>query len=152
VGIPGLIVAALFSTVREPIRRGRKSGEAVKSVPIREVGRYLFDNRAVYAPMFLGLGASAVLMYGNNSWLPTFFNRALGWGYAQAGVTQGIVLLVAAPLGLMTGAAITERLARTHVDANVRITALAYALTAPLSMLIPLMPSAQLAIALFGLQ
>jgi MFS family permease len=153
VGVPGLLVAALFMTVREPIRRGRISGTVVRSLPIGKVVSFLKDNRAAYGPMFLGLAVNAILTFGNQAWLPELFRRTYGWAPAQVGVVQGIVLLAAAPLGLMAGSALAERLAKKgYTDANVRVTVLAYALTVPSAVLIPLMPTPELAITLSGLQ
>jgi len=67
VAIPGFVVAALFTTVKEPVRRGRArlASGAAQSLPIREVIRFLVDNRGVYAPMFLGLAFNSACSSGS---------------------------------------------------------------------------------------
>ena len=75
VGLPGLIVAALMSTVKEPVRRGTlvPTGGAKAppdQIPVREVMRYLIDHRAAYIPMFLGLAVQGIMIIGTIAWTP----------------------------------------------------------------------------------
>src|ERR1700728_1120939 len=106
VGIPGLIVAALFSTVLEPIRRGRITGPAaptgrrLATVPVRDVVRFAWGNRATYGPLFAGVALQTVLAFGIQSWTPSFFIRTYGWTIAQIGWTQGLIILIAWPTAL----------------------------------------------------
>jgi MFS family permease len=149
VAIPGLVVASLFSTVREPVRRGR-IGPA-RSLPVREVVRFLVDNRKAYGPMFLGLAFNSVAFFGIQTWTPAFFTRTYGWSPAQIGVVLGLVLLIVAPVGLICGSLLAERFARQgRADANLRVTLIAFALAVPASILFPLMPTPELSIAMLG--
>jgi len=61
VSLPGFLVAALFVTVPEPLRRGRIAGVAAKSIPVADVLRFMKDNRWAYGPMFVGLACNVVL-------------------------------------------------------------------------------------------
>ena len=153
VAIPGVVVASLFSTVREPLRRGRVTlgGAPAQSLPVRQVVRFLVDNRRTYGPMFLGLAFNSVVFFGIQTWTPTFFTRTYGWSAAQIGVIFGLVLLIVAPVGLMTGSLLAEYFAkRGRADANLLVTLIAFALAVPASILFPLMPSAHLSIAMLG--
>jgi MFS family permease len=167
VGIPGLIVAALFATIIEPARRGRISatagataqgpGAAARpaAVPVRDVVRFLVQNRATYGPMFLGLALQTVLAFGIQGWTPAFFIRTYGWTIAQIGWTQGLIILLLWPIGLIPGGMLAERLARRgYDDANLRVTIIALLAFTPFEIAFPLMPTAagsNLMLALAGL-
>ena len=57
VGLPGLLVALLLCTVREPLRKGtrQRDGSAASPVPLRDVWNYLRDNRATFACLKVAL-------------------------------------------------------------------------------------------------
>jgi MFS family permease len=142
VGIPGLIVAALFATIIEPIRRGRIAG-ATGTVPVFDVVRFIVQNRATYGPMFLGLALQTILSFGVQGWTPSFFIRTYGWTISQIGWTQGLIILLVWPLGLIPGGLAAERLARRGFDdANLRITIAALLAYTPFAIAFPLMPTA----------
>jgi len=158
VGIPGLIVAALFATVVEPIRRGRITGPAnvsaarAATVPVRDVVGFVWHNRATYGPLFAGLALQTVLAFGIQAWTPSFFIRTYGWSIAQIGWTQGLIILIAWPLGLVPGGLAAEWLARRgYADANMRVTIAALAAYAPFALAFPLMPTAFLSNLMIGL-
>src|SRR6202034_994888 len=149
VGIPGLIVAALFSTVLEPIRRGRITGPAaptgrrLATVPVRDVVRFAWGNRATYGPLFAGVALQTVLAFGIQSWTPSFFIRTYGWTIAQIGWTQGLIILIAWPLALLPGGMAAEWLTRRgHPDANMRVAIAALLAYTPFAIAFPLMPTA----------
>ena len=155
--VPDVLLAILmFTTVHEPRRRGvRAAGVGVtgapasKVVPVREVFKFLYDNRAAFGPMFLGMGLNAIALGGAGAWTPQFFMRTYGWGPAQYGIIQGFVLLLIAPIGLIAGGMLAERLAkRGYDDANLRVVFIASLLHLPFAILYALMPNPYVAIAL----
>jgi len=153
VGLPGLLVAALFATVPEPARRGRIAGVSAPSLPVRDIWKYLSDNRAAYGPIFLGLAFNVIVTFGGQSWAPAFFMRTHGWTAAQAGVTHGIVVICTAPFGLMLGSALSEWFTKKgHADSNMRVTLMGIALSIPCAVAYPLMPTPELAVAMLALQ
>ncbi|MFL6599770.1 MAG: MFS transporter [Steroidobacteraceae bacterium] len=153
VSLPGFLVAAMFVTVPEPLRRGRIAGVAAKSIPVAAVIGFMKDNRWAYGPMFLGLACNVVLHFGAAAWVPTFFIRTYGWTAAKAGVLQGIIVICAAPFGLMLGSALSEWLTRRgYADSNMRVTLIAIIGGTPCAILYPLMPTPELAVALLFLQ
>jgi MFS family permease len=156
VGLPGLLVAALVATIREPIRRGflpESTGNARnKAVPVKEIIQFLRDNRRAYGPLFLGTGLKALLAFGTSVWLPAFMARKFGWTIGDIGLAIGLILFIVAPLGLLCGGALAERLARRgYADANLRVVLIASVALIPGSVLFPLMPTATLALALIAL-
>jgi len=152
VGIPGLLVAALFTTLPEPVRRGRLVG-VPESLPVREVWNYMKANRAAYAPMFLGLAFNVIVAFGDQTWTPTFFVRTHGWTVVQAGVVHGTVVICTAPFGLIIGSSLSEWFAKKgYADANMRVTLIGIALSTPCAVLFPFMPTPELAVALLAAQ
>lgn len=155
VGLPGLLVAALMATVREPVRRGRikqnADGTDRKLLSIREVLQYLNAERRAYGPMFLGLALKSVLAFGGAMWVPTFFMRTYGWSATQIGLTQGTLLLVISPFGLMAGSLLSEWFSRRgYDDAHLRVVLLSSVVLVPGSIIFPLMPNAYLALAVMA--
>lgn len=153
VGLPGLLLALLMMSVPEPARRGATRAQLAARTG-RKIGfivvlRHLAANWRFFLPMFLGLAIAGMESGGTAMWRPAFFQRAYGWSAQQAGLVTGIAQLVAAPLGLIAGAWLSERFARTRDDANLRVVAIAWTLAIPFAVAGPLMPSADLAV-LFG--
>lgn len=160
VGVPGLLLAAaMLFTVKEPPRRGLIAADGggstpakVKPLPVKEVLRFLFDNKAAYMPMFLALAVQSIMIIGVVSWLPTFFIRQYGWSIAKFGLYQGLIMLVIAPIGLMLGARLAEYFDKKgHDDANVRVVFIAALLIFFPQVLFPLMPNPYVALALLAI-
>jgi MFS family permease len=150
VGIPGLIVAALMRTVREPRRRGLVratdsgvSTDSQKPLPVRAVLAFMAEHRATYLPLFAGMGIQTVLLFGIASWGPAFYIRTYGWTPGHFGLVQGLLSLTVMPLGAFVGSLLAERFARNgHDDANMRLVVLSSVIALPGSVLFPLMPTA----------
>ena len=148
IALPEVFLALLvFTTLREPKRRGvRAVGQ--KAVPVGEVFRFLWDNRAAFGPMFAGLGVMSLAM-GTLIWSAPFFQRTYGWGPAQYGVLAGILTAVVSPIGLIGGGLFAEWLARKgYDDANLRTVAIATTVYIPFGLAYPLMPTPTLALVL----
>jgi hypothetical protein len=156
VGIPGLLVALLMRTVIEPVRRDLTAAgvgvTAGRSIPIRDVMRYLWTNRAVYGPMYGCLALQSIPSQGAISWGPTFFIRVHHWTPRHVGLAFGTTTLVVAPFALMAGGFLAERLAkRGYHDANLRVQLLAICLWIPGAVAMPLMPTATGSLIVFGI-
>ncbi|MBI2994786.1 MAG: MFS transporter [Gammaproteobacteria bacterium] len=157
VGLPGLLVTALVSTVQEPKRRGLMAPPVgaptrkAQAIPVRQVFGYLFDDWKCYGPMYAGMGLRSLVAFGASAWLPTFFIRTYGWTAPQVGMAVGVILLTISPLGLLTGGFLAEWYAkRGYADANMRVNLISTIAILPTSMLYPLMPTPELAIGLFA--
>jgi len=145
VGAPGLLVSLLMSTVPEPPRRGRIV-DLKKPMPLREVLRYLIKHWRLYAPQFGALAVSGIEASGTRAWQPVFFQRTFDWSAQKTGLILGTAFIVAAPFGLWVATWLTEKLARTHNDANLRVVAIGYSMS-PLFVIVgPLMPNPWLAV------
>jgi MFS family permease len=154
VGLPGVLIALLLATVKEPIRRGRIGPAPAgghKAIPLRDVARFMRQNARTYGPMFVGLGFNTVLSFGNAAWTPTFFVRTFGWTPAEAGILTGIAIVCAAPFGLFAGSSLAEWFAKKgYADANLRVLLISMLIHVPGYVLMPLVSNAHLALALVG--
>jgi len=130
VGLPGLLVAALMFTVREPERRGVSHAAADRSFAplIRFVG---LRRRAVLTHIF-GVSIFIMVVFGINVWGPTYLIRTFGFDGARAGLYFGGIMMVAGTLGLLSGGLFADRwYARGRRDAYSRVIMISAAIMAP---------------------
>jgi MFS family permease len=146
IAIPEFVLAIMTLTlVHEPPRRGVRTGGAV---PLKDVFKFLSENRSAFGPMFGGLALNS-LSAGTVAWVPAFYMRTYGWSPQQYGVIQGTVLLIIAPMGLLAGGFLAEWFAKKgYDDANMRVVFLAMLVHVPFAIAYPLMPTPILALAL----
>jgi len=144
VGAPGLLVSGLLLLAREPPRRG--AAALGKALPVKDVLRELRARRAIYLPLFAGLAFSATISMGMMAWRVPFLIRTYGWHEAQIGRWMGSLFLISSLIGAVFGTLLVERLAKRYKDANVRASAILFAVAAPFEILSPLMPSAELSL------
>ncbi len=155
VGLPGVLLALLLYTVREPTRKGARvtrtaDGKAVVAqVPLREVIAYMRENWKTFFCHHIGFALLAFSSFGSSAWIPTFFIRRYGWTSSQTGVTYGAILCIFGTLGIVAGGRVADWLAhRGFRDANLRVGLIAALAWIPTGILFPLMPNGNLAVAL----
>jgi len=152
VGIPGLIVAALMLTVKEPKRRGLITtpgapANAAKPIPIRAVLVFMRESASTFVPLFTGMGIQTVMLFGGASWGPAFYMRTYHWTIMKFALVQGVLALTVMPAGAFIGGLLAERFAKKgHDDANMRVVLIASGLALPGAIVFPLMPTAGLAV------
>ena len=152
VAIPGVLLALVMATVQEPRRRGLLPGAAGTTLPVREVFDYFRANTRTYGPMFASMGIKAMLGFGSGVWMPEMFRRTHQWAPAETALWIGGLGLIVAPLGLLTGSWLAERLARRgYDDANLRVLQIATLLVLPFSIAFPLASTPQLALVFWAL-
>jgi MFS family permease len=152
VGAPGLLWALVVLTTREPARQG-VVGAAPRSVPVREVARFMAADWRTYLATIGGTCIKSLLALGPALWMPTMLHREFAWTLPRAGVTLGIITIVCSPIGMIAGGKLSEAWARKgRSDANLRIVLYALLAAVPLSILTPLLPGAMLVLAGYALQ
>jgi MFS family permease len=132
VGLPGLVMALLMLTVREPERRERMAATAGGAhLSLRDVTGFLLKRVRMYASHFLGMSTAAILAYGLAAWVPTMFVRTWDWNIRDIGIAYGIVTLVAAPLAVLVASRLGDYFARRgHDDAPMKATLVGIGLAA----------------------
>ena len=157
VGLPGLVLAVVMATVHEPRRRGmisgmgQEGGEKPKSVPVRQIAIFLGDDAKTFVPIYAAMAIKTFLSFGAGQWTAPFFMRTYGWSIPEVGYSQGLLLLLITPLGLLAGSWLAEWYAkRGYDDANMRVVLIATIAALPISICYPLMPTGEWALALIG--
>jgi MFS family permease len=145
VGLPGLMLAVLMLTVREPIRLERTAPGGFGAA-----FAYIAQRWRAFGTLFLA-SACNLTMGALAFWNVALFKRTWGWDVAQVGVAVGLILFTAGPLGTLLGIFLTNRdLRRGRRDATLRALFLGLVIGVPAYILFPLMPSAALGlVALF---
>jgi MFS family permease len=149
VGAPGLLISGLLLMVKEPARRGVTAHG--KRLPVTAVLREIRARKAIYLPLFIGLAFSATQAIGMLPWRAPFLIRTYGWNEAQIGRWMGIMFLASSLIGAAFGTLFVEWLSKRYQDANVRASAILFAVAAPFEIIAPLMPSGGLALLCLGL-
>ena len=149
VGAPGLLIALLFATVREPPRRDASS--SARQLPFSALVRYVRANAAAFTTQSLGFALSATVNYGIAAWLPTFLVRTYGWPIARAGIVQGTLTMTIGVLGVVSGGRVADRFVRRGViDGPLRVGIIGALGMVVFAGLYPLMPTAALAVLLLA--
>jgi MFS family permease len=144
VGFPGLAVAAVMASVREPRRRG---GAQTEPTPIAAIFRFILAHKLVYLPLFIGMGLRTAQMFGMQMWGPAFYGRTFGWSPSQVGYVSGLSIFVAMPIGLALGSWLAERYWKKGMsDGNVRVVVLSTLVSVPFGIAGPLMADPWLAV------
>lgn len=103
---PGVLVALLLLTVREPARPVTTQAKP----GLREVFAHIGRHRAAYLLHTAAAASAILLVQSYAAWSPTFYIRNFGLAPAEAGYLVGMVVLVAGPVGHLTGGYLTDRL------------------------------------------
>jgi MFS family permease len=154
VGLPGLLVALLFLTLREPERKERKATDAQHSAGVfsADLREFLQRHRALLLRHFVGLGFHSLISYALLAWVPTYFIRHYGWSPAGFGLVFGLVFLFSGALGAISGGVVATRMCKAgRKDANLRTAAIGVSLAAPVALSICLVGNDRLAMVLLGL-
>lgn len=150
VGLPGLLVALLMFTVREPVRRGKMAGHAA-GIPLGTVIRYAMERWRVFVLHFVGFALLAVPITTIVTWAFAYFTRVLAFTPPQAALRLGGILVILSPLGVYAGGWLADVLQRRgHHDAPLRVALIAAAGLLPLSALATTLTDPGLVLALFG--
>ena len=146
VGLPGLLVAILALTMREPAR-GDAGG--TEGIPLREVWAHVREHRVLITCTLVGFSILAIKSYGIAAWVPTFFVRTHGWSVGEAGIYFGLTLAITATIGAILGGRLSDWLAmRGMGDAKIQIAILANLFTLIPIVAYPLVADDMTAIAL----
>jgi MFS family permease len=118
VGLPGLLVAALMWTVREPERTGQSRGTA----PLSELWTWLRANLAATSLYSAGFIASATVNFAIAPWMNSWLTASLGWSVQRAGMVQGLLTMTLGTVGVVAGGRLSDWfLSRGNRDAPLRV-------------------------------
>ncbi len=147
VGLPGLLIAALLLTVKEPSRQNLLQQDgAVAKLSLVESLRIVFRHPAAYLLLCFGTAFTAMLSYGSTAWVPTYFVRTFGWTVPQAGFNYGLVLTISSIAGVLVGGQYADYLNKKgKADGRLRA-GLITCIGGFLSFVVPILPNANWAL------
>jgi MFS family permease len=120
VGIPGLLVAALFYiTIKDPQRKGVASD--ARAYTFGEVLGYIGGHKATFTAHYLGFGFMALTLFGLMNWAPAYFLRKYSMPIQDVGLYLGLVVLIGNSAGVLASGWLTDRFTRQgYRDAPMR--------------------------------
>lgn len=135
IGLPGLLLALLMLTVREPLRRGVAAGTDGTSVAA--FVRFVRGHWRTFLSLFGSFTLLVLVAFGNFAWVPTFFIREYGWTESEAGAVYGATVAVFGTAGALFGGWLAGALIRMgYSDGPFRATLLCSVPLAPLAVLV----------------
>ncbi len=150
VGLPGLAIAALMLTIREPAR-ARMAVVAAAKPGWQTAWVFMRARRGFFLRHFGGFVLFSWLAYSILSWAPAFFIRVHGWTLAETGLRVGLAFLILGPLGAVSGGVFATRVRKSRTDGNLWSAAVGVAAIVVPSVAAPLAGNPYLSLALFGL-
>src|SRR5262249_1865176 len=129
VGLPGLLIALLTLSIREPQRRALlHTDNRAAQAPLHVVWDQLRKRIASFAGISLGMVFQALSGYVFLAWGPTFLQRAYGWSPGQAGHVLGVLTLLCGCSGMYLGGTLCDRWQRGSIaEAPLRVAVLSAA-------------------------
>ncbi|HXZ18846.1 MAG TPA: MFS transporter [Candidatus Acidoferrales bacterium] len=141
VGLPGIALAPLLCTVREPgVRRLKTSRPEPR---LRNVLSYLWENRRTVLLHNTGFGLLALSSYAAGGWVPEFYRRRFHWEIGTVGIVYGSIVAVMGCIGLIVAGRIADRMrARGRANSTLFLGVLIAVAAIPVNCLLYLAPSA----------
>ena len=142
-GAPGLLLALLLFTIREPVRRDAAAVLLSKAgASWGDFFAHLKRHFSTFSRVLLYPGVVAVIGYGNLAWAPAFFDRRFDIPTKTSGLIIGVLVAVGGLVGTLLSGWISDRWAARGVPAaRLRMAAVAWVLVLPTVCLWSLAPA-----------
>jgi MFS family permease len=149
VGLPGLLIALLVLTIREPVRR-EFVATGIKPIasPINKTIAHLFNRWKAFIVLFFALSSLAIMAYGIGFWIPEFLRRTYDLTPEQLGFWlqwRGVIVIVFGLLGVLLGGWMSDYFQKRYEDGYVRVCIVSFFIMAVGYCLFTLMPTPLLA-------
>jgi len=145
VGLPGILIAALMLTIKEPPRQIKKDDTDKRS--IRDTLKHFRRNWKVFSCCMAFSSFMVIVAYSQFFFAP-MFERTWGWPAQQYALWNGIILLAVGPASVFVAGLINDLLYKRGVtDAPLVIMIVGAVLILPTGIVAPLMPTPELAFA-----
>lgn len=118
IGLPGLLIALLVLSIKEPERKENRSALQADQPGFTESLAIIWQNRSAYLAIVLGTSFTAFANYGTSAWVPTYFNRTFDWPMPVIGVKFGLIVTIFSGLGVLAGGWLADRYLRKGVLAG----------------------------------
>ncbi len=122
VGLPGLLLGLIIFRLQEPPRADQE-----RYVPVRHLLRV-----PAYLMLLIGGWFITFAAYAYITWGPDFVYRYKRFTLAEAGLGLGAITIVAGTLGVLAGAALSDRMARRFSWGRISIVPVGFLVSSPL--------------------
>lgn len=152
VGLPGLLFAALFLFIKEPVRRPAQTSEdVIAGNGIGDAFKYILDNFALYFGFVMVVCCMTAIAY-SQGFLAPVFERTWGWSPQTYATANGIALLIIGPLNMMLMGTISDKwMSKGVPDAALKLMYIGFFIMVPTAALPMFMPDAWTAFAVLCL-
>ncbi len=139
IGLPGVLVAALMFLVKEPVRQGLMPAQPegiTKEISLGQAIGFAWKRKRVFLAHYTGFALLALPMTTLATWVPAYFMRVVGLTPPETGLQLGLIVLVCAPVGVISGGWLADSLFKKgRTDAPLRVAVMAAAFMIPCSLL-----------------
>ena len=150
VGLPGLLIALLALTVKEPVRREfLASGVKPIASPVNKTLAHLFSRWRAFLVLFFALSGLAIMAYGIGFWIPEFLRRTYDLSPEELGFWvqwRGVITIVFGLSGVLIGGWMSDYFQKRYEDGYVRVCLASFVVMATGYCLFTLMPTPLLAV------
>jgi MFS family permease len=109
VGLPGLLIALLMLTIREPVRSTPVDHATVRD---SDVIRWVRDHRRAFLSHTVGYALFSMVNFGTATWLPAYLMRVHEWSPSKIGLLMGGATMTFGVIGINLGGWLADRLLR----------------------------------------
>jgi MFS family permease len=110
IGIPGILIALLVSTIKEPKRKNTlKAANDSENLSFSEAIKFIKTKQKAFICVTLGITFISMFAYACTAWIPTYFVRNFGWSIQKAGGLFGIIISVFSTSGIITGGWVADK-------------------------------------------
>lgn len=147
-GAPGLVIAAILMTVREPARRRIVQPEAAPSDSFMRSA--LLDKRA-FGPLFAGFALHYIGAYAMIAWMPVVIARVYHMPLQELGYALSITVAAAGVPGYLYGGWLSDAMARRWpLDGRLRFLLFSYPVLTACFVVLPFISDRYQALAVYG--
>jgi MFS family permease len=149
-GAPGVLLAFLLLTIREPVRRG--VGVTVEKSSLKEFGAYLWTHASTFSRVLTFPAVIAIIGYGALAWAPALYDRKFGIPASASVVKIGLLVAVGGLIGSLVSGYLSDRWAAKGVlSARYRVTLVSWILLLPTAAAWPLVNNPDLSLVLLAI-
>jgi len=149
VGLPGIIVALLMLTIREP-KRQVSAGSTAKP-EFSYMLRHVWDRKHVYLSFVAFICLMTIIAY-SQGWNAPMFKRTWGWEAEKYAVVNAIILLAVGPASVNIAGWMNDKLyVAGRKDAPLLIMIVGALIMVPTGIIAPLMPTPEIAMGIYAI-
>ena len=148
VGLPGILLALLMFTIREPKRIG-VSAEKEEGYSYKELWEFCLSRKRFLFFLFVAYLCLSIQGFAFLTWIVEFFVRTHSWTRTEIGLSYGFIALMFGTSGsILAGYFAGFMVAKGRANAPMRVCLWGTIGLAPLAVIMPLLDNAHIALAI----